>query len=411
MNKSRVVITGCGTINSLGSNPEEFWNNIKNGSCGIDLIRNFDSKDFKVHLASEVSSFSLEEYYSKKEIKRMDRFSQFALYSAHQAVKNAGINFDETPPYRMGTILGTGIGGINEIEDGCKTYNNYGPKISAYFIPKLIPNMAAALISKEFHLKGVCSTITTACASSNQAIGEAFVLLQDNKMDVIITGGTEAAVTPTIVGGFTSMGALSTVNDKLKASIPFDKERKGFVIGEGAGILILERLEHAKARNAKIIAEIVGYVSTCDAYHITSPCPNGEAATEAINRVIKDAKIKPEQISYINAHGTGTYKNDMIETKVIKNVFKDYAYKIPISATKSMTGHLLGASGAIEAIICTKVIEKQFIPPTLGYNTPDDLCDLNYTPNIGHTHNVEYALSNSMAFGGHNAILLFKRYL
>ncbi len=407
---NRVVITGYGTINSLGNEVDKFWDNIKNGVSGIDEIKSFDIKNFKVHFASEVKNFNIANYYKKQQLKRLDRFSQFALYSAHKAMEKANLNLDNTSPYRMGTILGTGVGGMNEIEDGCKTYHLLGPKISSYYVPKLIPNMAAGLIAKEFNFKGVCSTITTACASSNNAIGEAFTLLQNNKADVMITGGTEAVITPTIVSGFTSMGALSKEPDKLRASIPFDKERKGFVIGEGAGILVLERLEHATSRNANILAEIVGYASTCDAYHMTSPSPSGEAASEAINQALNNANIKPNQISYINAHGTGTLQNDMVETQVIKNVFKNGAYTIPISSTKSMTGHLLGAAGAIEAIICTKSIEEQFVPPTIGYKVKDELCDLNYVPNKGYSRDINYVLSNAMGFGGHNSMLVFKKH-
>lgn len=406
----RIVITGYGIVTSLGTNPINFWENIKNGRCGIDYITRFDASQFKIKMSSEVKSFDIEKYYSKKELKRFDLFSKFALYATHQAIENSGLNLNDISPYRMGTILGTGIGGISTIEEGCKIYRDIGPKLSSYYIPTIIPNMAAALIAKEFGFKGPCYTINTACASSNNAIGEAFVLLKNNKLDIVITGGTEAAITPTIVSGFSSMGAMSKETNKYKASIPFDKHRNGFVIGEGAGIIILERLESAIKRNANILAEIVGYSSTCDAYNIVAPSPTGHAAKKAITMAIEEAKINFKDISYINAHGTGTVQNDIVETKVIKDVFQEYAYEIPISSTKSMTGHLLGASGAIEAIICVKALEHQFVPPTIGYEHKDELCDLNYTPNIGHSYKLNYILSNSMGFGGHNSMLIFKKF-
>lgn len=408
----RVVITGMGTINPLGKGLDEFWENLKNGKPGIGLIERFDTTEYNTKIAAEIKDYNPEEYLDKKEIKRLDRYSQYALIASILAVENGEIDFEKVNRDRVGVIIGTGIGGVESLEGESKKLLEKGPnRVSPLFIPMMISNMAAGHISMKFGLKGSSMAITTACASSTHAIGESFRMLREGKMDMVVTGGTEASITPLSIAGFSSMKALSTNNhDPQGASRPFDKNRDGFVMGEGAGILVLEELEHALSRNAKIYGEVVGYGATSDAYHITQPDENASGATKAMKMAIDEAGIEKEEVGYINAHGTSTYFNDKLETLAIKNVFDDHAKEINISSTKSMTGHLLGAAGAIEAIASIKALECGIIPPTINYTSEDEECDLNYTPNKMITREIQYALSNSLGFGGHNASLLFKKY-
>ncbi|NEZ47629.1 beta-ketoacyl-ACP synthase II [Clostridium niameyense] len=409
--KNRVVITGLGAITPLGNNIDSFWNNIKNGVVGIDFIKGFDTANFKAKLAAEVKDFNPEEYIEKKEARRMDKFCQFAIAASQQAVDDSKLDLDHIDKNRFGVIVGSGIGGIGTIEKEEEKLLNKGPnRISPLFIPMIIGNMAAGNIAIRFGAKAICNAIVTACATGTNCIGEAFRVIKNGEADIMIAGGAEASITPVAVAGFTSLTALSKSTDPKRASIPFDKERDGFIMGEGSGILILESLEHAKKRGAKIYGEIVGYGATCDAYHMTSPAPKGEGASRAMNIAIKEADINKEKISYINAHGTGTFYNDKFETEAIKEVFESHAYNIPISSTKSMTGHLLGAAGAVEAIVCVKSLEEGFIPPTVGYKVKDEECDLDYVIEGGRQKDIEYAMSNSLGFGGHNAIILLRRW-
>lgn len=407
----RVVITGMGAITPLGNNIKDFWASIKKGECGIDFIKAFDTSDFKVKLAAEVKNFKPEDYLDGKQVKRMDRFCQLAMVASKEAVENSKLNLENIDKEKLGVIVGSGIGGMGTIETQEEKLLKKGPsRVSPMLIPMIISNMAAGNIAIEYGAKAVCNTVVTACASGTNAIGEAFHSIKLGMADIIIAGGTEAAVTPLSVAGFISLTALTKTQDKNKASIPFDKNRDGFVMGEGAGMVVLEALESAEKRGAKIYAEVVGYGTTCDAYHITSPAPNGEGAARAIKMALKEGEIEPEQVSYINAHGTSTPYNDKFETAAIKSVFGEKAYEIPVSSTKSMTGHLLGAAGAIEAVICVKAIEDSFVPATIGYTAPDEECDLDYVPNKGREKELEYVLSNSLGFGGHNAVLLFKKW-
>ncbi|WP_333860216.1 beta-ketoacyl-ACP synthase II [Clostridium sp.] len=409
--KKRVVITGLGAVTPLGNNVDTFWNNVKSGVCGIDFIKSFDTENFKSKLAAEVKDFSPEKFLDKREVRRLDKFSQFAMVSAEEALKDSELDLDTLDKYRFGVLVGSGIGGIGTIEKEHSTLMEKGPgRVRPIFIPMIIGNMAAGNIAIKFGAKGVCTTVVTACATGTNAIGEAYKMIEDGRADVMIAGGTEASITPLSIAGFISLTALSRSDDPKRASIPFDKERGGFVMGEGAGIVILESLEHAKKRNANIHAEIVGYGSTCDAYHITAVDPEGEGPARAMKIAIEEAGIDKEEVSYINAHGTGTPTNDKAETKAIKLVFGDKAKDIPISSTKSMTGHLLGAAGAVEAIVCVKCVQDNYIPPTIGYKVPDEECDLDYVPNKGRSGEVKYAMSNSFGFGGHNAVILLKKW-
>lgn len=409
--KNRVVITGIGAITPIGNDAKCFWNSVKQGKCGVDKITAFDTTEFKVKLAAEVKDFNVSDYMDKREARRMDKFCQFAIVAADEAIKNSGLNLETIDNERFGVIVGSGIGGISTIEEQHKKLLEKGPgRISPFFIPMIISNMAAGNIAIKFGAKGICTSIVTACATGTHAIGEAFHNIRSGISDVIIAGGTEASIAPLALAGFTSLTALSTSGDPLRASIPFDKERDGFVMGEGSGILILESLEHAQKRGAKIYAEVVGYGATCDAYHMTSPAPNGEGGARAMKLAILDAGIKEEEISYINAHGTSTPYNDKFETAAIKSVFGDMANNIPVSSTKSMTGHLLGAAGAIEAIICAKALEEGFVPATIGYKVPDEECDLDCVPNVGREQELKYAMSNSLGFGGHNSTIVLKKW-
>ncbi len=411
--KKRVVITGIGAITPVGIGKENYWNSLKSGKNGISRITKFDPSDYATQIAGEVKDFDPNNYMDKKEARRMDRFTQLAVAASKEAYDDSGLKSEEIDEYRFGVVLGSGIGGIETLEKEYEKLHTKGPnRVSPFFIPMMISNIGAGQISMTFGAKGPNTTIVTACASSTNSIGEAFRLIERGDADIMITGGAEASITPLAVAGFCSMKAMSTRNEEPeKASRPFDKDRDGFVMGEGSGILILEEYEHAIKRGAKIYAEIAGYGLSADAYHITSPAPGGEGAARAMKNAIADAGISPMDIDYINAHGTSTPYNDKFETMAIKTVFGEHVNKLLVSSTKSMTGHLLGAAGAIEAIACTLSIQDGFVPPTINYENPDSECDLNYVPNKGINTDVKYTLSNSLGFGGHNATLIIKKYL
>ncbi|WP_103202018.1 beta-ketoacyl-ACP synthase II [Herbinix hemicellulosilytica] len=405
----RVVITGLGAVTPIGNNVKEFFDNVKAGVCGIDFITGFDTENFEVKLAASVKNFDPKPYIDVKESRRMDRFSQFAVVAAAQALEDAAIDPESLDKDRFGVIVGSGIGGLANIEKQERVLLEKGPRrIDPLFIPMVITNMAAGNIAIKFGARGICSNVVTACATGSHCIGEAFRYIKHGYADVILAGGTEASITPLGIAGFNALKALSTSKDPLRASIPFDKERDGFVMGEGAGILLLEEYEHAKKRGAKIYAEIVGYGATCDAYHITAPDPEGYGGTLSMKNAMNEAGITPKDISYVNAHGTSTPINDRLETLAMKAAFGKDIYNIPISSTKSMIGHLLGAAGAVEAIVCVKAIEEGFIPATIGLKVKDEECDLDYVPNTGREGKLSYVMSNSLGFGGHNASLIFK---
>ncbi len=408
--ETRVVITGMGALTPIGNDVDTFWNNAKEGKSGIDFITLVDNNLIDVKVAGEVKGFDPEPIISKKECRRLDRFEQFGIVAADEALKNSGLDLEKEDLDRIGVSIGSGIGGLETIENECgKLATGKSKRVSPFFVPMSIVNLVAGNVAIKYGLRGPCTSIVTACATGTNSIGESFRTIKHGYADVMVAGGAEAPITRIGVGGFHGMKALNSHNDPKRASIPFDKERSGFVMGEGAGVLVLESLEHAQKRGAKIYAEIVGYGSTCDAYHITSPAPDGSGAAKAMEYAIKEAGIAPEDISYINAHGTSTQLNDKFETIAIKKVFGEDT-KVPVSSTKSMTGHLLGAAGAIEAIICAKAVEEGFIPPTIGYEVPDEGLDLDYVPNEGRKQDVEYALTNSLGFGGHNATLVIKKW-
>ncbi|MEG0318287.1 MAG: beta-ketoacyl-ACP synthase II [Niameybacter sp.] len=409
--QNRVVITGVGVVSPLGNTEEAFWNNLKEGVCGIDRITKFELVDgYDVTLAAEVKDFEASKYVEKREVRRLDLFSQYAIYAAKEALINAKLNMDDEDASKVGVIVGSGIGGLGTIETGMRTLIEKGPKrVSPLFIPMVIGNMGAGNVAIYTGAKGICTSIVTACASGTHSIGEAYRALQKGANDVILAGGAEAAITPLGIASFQSLTALSKSQDPKRASIPFDKERNGFVMGEGAGIVVMETLEHATKRGATILAEVVGYGATGDAYHITSPDPEGEGAARAMADAIHEAGIEPSQVDYINAHGTSTEYNDKFETLAIKKVFGADT-KVPVSSTKAMTGHLLGAAGAIEVIAVTKALQEGFIPATIGYQVADEACDLDYVPNEGRKVDIEYALSNSLGFGGHNGTILLKKW-
>ncbi|MBF4777591.1 beta-ketoacyl-ACP synthase II, partial [Clostridioides difficile] len=392
---------------------EEFWSNIKSGVSGIDKITNFDASTYQTQIAGEVKNFHPEEYISKKELKRLDKFAQFAIVSAKLAVEDANLDLDKVDRERFGVIIGSGIGGVEAIETQHKILLEKGNKrVSSLFVPMMIGNMAAGQVSIFLGAKGPNTNVCTACASGTHSIGDAFKVIQRGDADLMVAGGSEAAVTGLAFAGFCNMKAMSTRNDDPKtASRPFDKDRDGFVMGEGAGIVILEDLEHALARGAKIYAEVVGYGLTADAYHMTTPAENGEGAARSMNMALKDGNVPLEEVDYINAHGTSTYYNDLYETMAIKTVFGEKAYDLCVSSTKSMTGHLLGASGAIEAVVCAMSIEDSFVPPTINIQEVGEDLDLDYVPNQGKEKNIRYALSNSLGFGGHNATIVLKKYV
>ncbi|MFA5524774.1 MAG: beta-ketoacyl-ACP synthase II [Tissierellales bacterium] len=410
--KKRVVITGLGIISPIGIGNTEFWDSLLCGKSGISQISRFDTEGFSTTIAGEVKNFEAEKYIDKKESKKMDRFTQFAVAASKLAIEDSGIDLDEINKERMGVIIGSGIGGLETFEEQHNRLIEKGPKrVSPFFIPMMIGNMAAGQISIILGAKGVNETIVTACASSTNAIGDAFKVIQRGDNDIVVTGGTEASITPMALAGFSSMKALSTNNlEPTKASRPFDKNRDGFVMGEGAGILILEELQHALKRGAKIYGEVIGYGATSDAYHITTPSEGGEGAARAMQMALEDGGVLPEEIDYINAHGTSTTYNDALETAAIKRVFKEHAYKLKISSTKSVTGHLLGAAGGIEACVCSLAIVNGYLPPTINYETYDEECDLNYIPNKGIFAEIDLVISNSLGFGGHNASIVIKRF-
>lgn len=408
---NRVVITGMGAVTPIGNNVEDFWQSLKSGTNGIEGITAFDTENYKAKLAAEVKGFNPEDYLDKRESRRMDRFCHFAIAASKQAVDNSKLDLEKVDKERFGVIVGSGIGGFKTFEKECETLVTRGPrKVSPMFVPMMIGNMAAGNIAIQFGAKGSTLDIVTACATASNSIGEAFRMIKHGYLDLAIAGGTEASITPLGVAGFIALTALSNSEDKNRASIPFDKERNGFVMGEGAGMLVLESLEHAQKRGAVIYGEIVGYGSTCDAYHITSPSPDGEGGARAMLLAIKEGNIEKEAVGYINAHGTGTPYNDKFETMGIKLAFGDHAKDLAISSTKSMTGHLLGAAGGIEAIASIKALQEGFIPPTINLKVPDEECDLDYVANVGRIKDIKYAISNSLGFGGHNASLLFKKW-
>ncbi len=405
----RVVITGIGAITPLGNNAEDFFKGVKEGRCGIGFIDAFDTEGYSVKLAAQVRGFDPKEYMDIKEARRMDRFSQFAIAATREALRCAGLDLESVDRDRVGVIVGSGIGGIDNIEKEAKVLLEKGPKrINPLFIPLIITNMAAGNIAIKFGARGICTNVVTACATGTHSIGEAFRNIKHGYSDIIISGGTEGSITPLGVAGFSSLMTLSKSTDPLRASIPFDKERDGFVMGEGAGILILEEYEHAKRRGARMYAEVVGYGATCDAYHITAPSPDGYGGAKAMTLAMEEAGITADDISYVNAHGTSTPINDRLETIAMKAAFGDKAYDIPVSSTKSMIGHLLGAAGAVEAITCIKAIEEGFIPATIGLKVPDEECDLDYVPQNGRNARLKYVMSNSLGFGGHNATVIFR---
>lgn len=411
MTKRRVVVTGIGTINPIGHNVEETWKSIEEGKCGIAPISLFDTKGMKVTLAGEVKDFDVTKYIDKKEAKKMDRFIQMGMIASHEAMLDSGLDINNIDSHRFGVIVSSGIGGLGSIEKNYKTGEKRGfDRVSPFFIPMTISNLAAGHIAIAYHAQGLCTCPVTACAGGTNAIGDAFRNIRDGYQDVMIAGGCEASVTPLGIGGFTSMKALSDATDPNRASIPFDKERNGFVMGEGAGILILEELEHALKRGAHIYGEMTGYGVSCDAHHITAPLPNGEGGAYAMQNALDDAGISYDVIDYINAHGTSTHLNDLCETEAIKSVFKEHAYKLAVSSTKGHTGHCLGAAGGIEAVLSVLALKHDFIPPTLNYQVKDEECDLNVVPNIGVKKDLHYVMSNSLGFGGHNASIIFKEY-
>ncbi|MGO5388096.1 beta-ketoacyl-ACP synthase II [Catenibacterium mitsuokai] len=411
MTKRRVVVTGIGTINPIGHNVEETWKSIEEGKCGIAPISLFDTKGMKVTLAGEVKDFDVTKYIDKKEAKKMDRFIQMGMIASHEAMLDSGLDINNIDSHRFGVIVSSGIGGLGSIEKNYQTGEKRGfDRVSPFFIPMTISNLAAGHIAIAYHAQGLCTCPVTACAGGTNAIGDAFRNIRDGYQDVMIAGGCEASVTPLGIGGFTSMKALSDATDPDRASIPFDKERNGFVMGEGAGILILEELEHALKRGAHIYGEMIGYGVSCDAHHITAPLPNGEGGAYAMQNALDDAGISYDVIDYINAHGTSTHLNDLCETEAIKSVFKEHAYKLAVSSIKGHTGHCLGAAGGIEAVLSVLALKHDFIPPTLNYQVKDEECDLNVVPNIGVKKDLHYVMSNSLGFGGHNASIIFKEY-
>ena len=406
----RVVVTGMGAVTPVGNDVESFWNSLKAGTCGIDKITRFDTTDFKVKLAAEVKDFDITKYVDKREARRMDANCHFALAAAQQAVDQAGLKEGNFDPYRTGVIFGSGVGGLQIAEEEIVKLEHKGPsRVSPLAIPEMIANMAAAYISMRFGFKGENYCPVSACATGNHAIGEAMRAIRHGYQDVVICGGTENAIIPISMAGFQNMKAVHTGEDPTCASVPFDARRSGFVMGEGAGCLVLESLSHAQARGATILAEVAGYAASGDAYHITSPDPQGEAAARAILGAITDAGLTPVDVDYVNAHGTSTPINEKYETIAIKKAFGDEAYNVNVSSTKSMTGHLLGAAAAIEAIACICAINDSIIPPTIGYVEADPDCDLNITPNKAVEKTVNVAISNALGFGGHNATVLFKK--
>lgn len=407
----RVVVTGLGAVTPIGLNTDDFWDAIKKNTVGIDTITSFDSSEYKAHLAAEVKGFNAADCMDFKASRRMEKFSQYAVAAAFEALKDSGLNIENEDAYMAGVSVGSGIGSLSAMENSHKKLLEKGPsRINPLLVPMMITNMAAGNVSIQLGLKGKSINVVTACATGTNSIGEAYRSIQHGEADIMFAGGTESAVTPIGIGGFAALTALSESTDPLKASLPFDKNRNGFVMGEGAGVVVLESLEHAKARGAKIYAELVGYGATSDAYHITSPAEDGSGAAKAMEYAMKDAGIKPEQLDYINAHGTSTHHNDLFETKAIKLALGDHAYKVKVNSTKSMIGHLLGAAGGVEFIACVKSIEEGFVHATAGLKVDDPECDLDYTKGDGVSMEVNCAISNSLGFGGHNASLIVRKF-
>ena len=406
----RVVITGLGAVTPIGNTVPETWENVKAGKCGIAQITHFDVTDRKVKVAGEVKNLEIESFIDKKELRKMDKFCAFAIIAAREAVQDAGISF-EADGDRCGAIISSGIGGLETIAEGQDAGREKGfDRVTPYFIPSCIGNMAAGRIAIEHGLHGMCNSVVTACAGGTNAVGDGFHYIRDGYAEVMLCGGAEASITELGVGAFTSLNALCRTEDPNRASIPFDKERSGFVMGEGAGVLVMEELEHALARGAKIYGEVVGYGANCDAHHITAPLEDGSGAAKCMQMAMKDGNVEPSRIQYINAHGTSTPLNDKGETRAVKLAFGDAAKNLMMSSTKSMTGHLLGASGAIEAIFTTLAVQNNFAPATINYQVPDKECDLDVVPNVGRNVEIEYAMSNSLGFGGHNATIVIKKY-
>lgn len=409
--KRRVVITGMGVVSPIGNDVESVWDSVLNNRCGIDRITHFDPSDFRAKLAGEVKDLDMEKYFTKRDLKFNDRFTQFTRIAAKQAYDDSGLADVEFDRDRFGVIIASGIGGISTIEGASQTIESRGPnRISPYFIPMSLINLAAGSVAIDMEAHGNVSSVVTACAAATNAIGEAFHRIRDGYEDVMAAGGSEAAVTPVAIAGFASMRALHEGEDPNRASIPFDADRKGFVMGEGAGVIILEEMEHALARNAKIYGEVIGYGSTCDANHITAPLADGAQAARAMVMAMQDADIKTSDVDYINAHGTSTPLNDSSETVAIKKAFQEDAMKPYVSSTKSMSGHLLGASGALEAIISTLAVERGFVPATINYKNSDPACDLNLVVNEGKKEDIKVAMSNSLGFGGHNASIIIRKW-
>lgn len=406
----RVVVTGLGAVTPIGNNVDDFWTSVKAGKIGFDHITKFDTTDYKCHIAAELKDFNPQDFMDRKAAKRMEPFSQYAVAAAKQAIDDSGLDIEKEDPYMVGCAIGSGIGSLQAMERETQKLYEKGPnRVNPLLVPLMICNMAAGNVSIQFGLKGKSINDVTACATGTNTIGEAYRSIQYGEADVMVAGGTEGSVCPIGIAGFTALTALSTVDDPAKCSLPFDKNRSGFVMGEGAGVVILEELEHAKARGAKIYAEVVGYGCSSDAYHITSPQEDGAGAARAMTNAMSDAGVTPADVKYINAHGTGTHHNDLFETRAIKLAFGDEAANLKINSTKSMIGHLLGAAGAVEFITCVKEIQDGFIHKTVGYEIPDEEIDLNYCKD-SYEEPVEYALSNSLGFGGHNASILLKAY-
>lgn len=409
--KRRVVITGMGAVTPTGNNVDTFWNSCKEGKVGIDRITKFDTSDFKVKLAAEVKDFRAADHMDPKAARRMEPFAQFAVAASGEAMEDAGINMEAEDPYRVGVIIGSGIGSLETVEATYdKVLEHKVNRVNPLTIPKMISNMAAGNVSIQFGLKGKCENVVTACATGTNCIGDAMRTIQYGEADIMLAGGTESCICPTGVAGFQQLTALSTETDRLRASIPFDKDRNGFVMGEGAGILVLEELSHAQKRGAHIYAELVGYGATADAYHITSPCEDGSGAAKAMEIAMREAGIESAQIDYINAHGTSTHHNDLFETRAIRLAFGAHAENVQINSTKSMIGHLLGAAGGVEAIVCVKSIQDGFVHRTAGTKETDPECDLHYTIGGPVEKKITYAMSDSLGFGGHNAVLVFKAF-
>ena len=409
--KRRVVITGLGAITPIGNTVDEFWSGIKAGKVGIGEITKFDTTDYKVKIAAEVKGFVPKERMDFKASKRMETFSQYAVVAAKEACDDAGFVIENEDPYRCGVIIGSGIGSLEQVEKQYKTILEKGPgRVAPLMVPMMISNMAAGNVSIQLGLKGKCTNVVTACATGTNCIGDALRAIQYGDADVMFAGGTESCVCPTGIAGFAALTALTTSEDPMRASIPFDKDRSGFVLGEGAGVVVLEELEHAKARGAKIYAEVVGYGATGDAFHITSPAEDGSGAAKAMELAMEEAGVQPFEVQYINAHGTSTHHNDLFETYAIKKAFGDAAKDVVINSTKSMIGHLLGAAGAVECIACVKAIQDGYIHQTMGTETADPECDLNYAIGAPVEKEIQYAMSNSLGLGGHNASILLKKY-